>query len=102
MPSAGLLLFPEDVEKDDWLHNPDPNDRDREKCDIWNKRGMVNIGGLVLITLGVLVLFIGYPVLYVRRGNIISFVLTGLQDIRQTGCGRTNKYLFLGSELFVG
>lgn len=63
MPSAGLLLFPEDVEKDDWLHNPDPSDRDREKCDIWNKRGMVNVGGLVLITLGVLVLFIGYPVL---------------------------------------
>jgi len=63
MPSAGLLLFPEDVEKDDWLHNPDPNDKDREKCDIFTQRGMVNVGGLALITLGVLVLFIGYPVL---------------------------------------
>jgi beta-glucan synthesis-associated protein KRE6 len=63
MPSAGLLLFPEDVEKDDWLHNPDPNDRDREKCDIFTKRGMLNVGGLAFITLGVLVLFIGYPVL---------------------------------------
>jgi hypothetical protein len=63
MPSAGLLLFPEDVEKDDWLHNPDPNDKDREKCDIWNKRGMTNVGGLVLITIGVLILFIGYPAL---------------------------------------
>ncbi len=63
MPSAGLLLFPEEVEKDDWLHNPDPNDKDGEKCDIWNKRGMVNIGGLILITAGVLMLFIGYPVL---------------------------------------
>lgn len=64
MPSPGLLLFPEDVEKDDWLHNPDPNDRDREKCDIFTKRGMANVGGLVVITIGILVLFIGYPVLY--------------------------------------
>ena len=64
LPSAGLLLFPEDVEKDDWLHNPDPNDKEKD-CDIFTKRGMVNVGGLVFITLGVLVLFIGYPVMYV-------------------------------------
>jgi hypothetical protein len=64
MPSAGLLLFPEDIEKDDYLHNPDPNDKDKEKCDIWNKRGMMNIGGLLFVTVGILVLFIGYPVLY--------------------------------------
>jgi hypothetical protein len=64
MPSAGLLLYPEDVEKDDWLHNPDPNDKDREKCDVFSKRGMMNVGGLICITLGVLMLFIGYPVLY--------------------------------------
>lgn len=61
LPSAGLLLFPEDVEKDDYLHNPDgKEDRD---CDVFTKRGIINIGGLVLITLGILVLFIGYPVL---------------------------------------
>jgi hypothetical protein len=64
MPSEGLLLFPEDVEKDDYLHNPDPNDKERD-CDIWNRRGVVNVGGLVLFTLGLLMLFIGYPVLYV-------------------------------------
>lgn len=64
MPSAGLLLFPEDVEKDDWLHNPDPNEKDREKCDIFTKRGLLNVGGLAFITIGILVLFIGYPVLY--------------------------------------
>ncbi|TVY89445.1 putative beta-glucan synthesis-associated protein [Lachnellula willkommii] len=67
MPSAGLLLFPEDIEKDDYLHNPDPNEKDTEKCDIWNKRGMTNIGGLIFVTLGVLVLFIGYPVLTAAR-----------------------------------
>lgn len=64
LPSAGLLLFPEDVEKDDWLHNPDPNDKDRD-CDIFSRRGLVNVGGLAFITLGILVLFIGYPIMYV-------------------------------------
>lgn len=64
LPSAGLLLFPEDVEKDDYLHNPDPGGEQRD-CDIFTRRGFVNVGGLALITIGILVLFIGYPVLYV-------------------------------------
>ncbi|CAO2651172.1 Nn.00g094690.m01.CDS01 [Neocucurbitaria sp. VM-36] len=63
LPSAGLLLFPEDVEKDDYLHNPDPNDKDKNECNIWNRRGLVNVGGLGILALGILVLFIGYPVL---------------------------------------
>ena len=62
LPSAGLLLFREDVEKDDYLHEPDPKGEPRE-CDIFTRRGLVNVGGLALITLGILVLFIGYPVL---------------------------------------
>jgi hypothetical protein len=64
MPSPDLILFPEDVEEDDYLHNPDPNEKDR-RCDIWSRRGWINVGGLVFITLGVLVLFIAYPVMYV-------------------------------------
>lgn len=64
LPSAGLLLFPEDVEKDDYLHNPDPNDKDKLDCaDLFSKRGLVNVGGLALITLGILTLFIAYPVM---------------------------------------
>lgn len=63
LPSAGLLLFPEDVEKDDWLHNPDPNDPEKRECDVFTRRGLVNVGGLALITFGILVLFVGYPVL---------------------------------------
>ena len=67
LPSAGLLLFPEDVEKDDWLHNPDPNEKDgRLRCaDLFSKRGIVNVGGLALITIGIAMLFIGYPILCV-------------------------------------
>ena len=64
MPSAGLLLFPEDVEKDDDMHAPDPSDRDKLTCsDLFSKRGCVNVSGLLFITVGVLLLFIGYPVL---------------------------------------
>ena len=63
LPSSGLLLFPEDVEKDDYLHNPDPNDNKRE-CDIFTRRGIVNLGGLALIGVGVLALFIAFPVTY--------------------------------------
>ncbi|KAL8797148.1 MAG: hypothetical protein Q9195_000615 [Heterodermia aff. obscurata] len=63
MPTAGLLLFPEDVETDDWLHNPEPDDEKKRECDIFTKRGFVNVGGLTVITLGILILFIGYPIL---------------------------------------
>lgn len=61
-PSDGLLLFPEDVEKDDYLHNPDPMDKDSD-CDLCNRRGLLNVGGLAFLTLGILCLFIGYPVM---------------------------------------
>jgi hypothetical protein len=62
-PNSGLLLFPEDVEKDDYMHNPDPNEKEGGECDVYSGRGIINVGGLALITLGVLILFIGYPVL---------------------------------------
>lgn len=65
----GLLLYPEDIEKDDDLHNPD-GDESRD-CDVFTKRGFANVGGLVLITLGLLVLFIGYPALtFIRKFTV--------------------------------
>lgn len=74
LPSAGLLLFPEDVEKDDYLHNPDPNEKEgRITCaDLFSKRGITNLGGLILITLGIFMLFIGYPIMYVQLDIILS------------------------------
>ncbi|KAL4893043.1 beta-glucan synthesis-associated [Aspergillus ambiguus] len=69
MPTDGLLLFPEDVEKDDYLHNPDAGDRDK-RCDIWNRRGLINVGGLILLTLGFLTLFIGYPVISAVKNTL--------------------------------
>lgn len=71
-PSAGLLLFPEDVEKDDYLHEPDPADKEPRDCNIWNKRGMLNVSGLALLSLGLLMLFIGYPILSVTKLTAMS------------------------------
>ncbi|KAI9891949.1 MAG: hypothetical protein M1814_002143 [Vezdaea aestivalis] len=66
MPSDGLLIYPDEVEKDDYLHNPDIEDRGH--YDMCTRRGLVNMGGLAFIVLGLLVLFIGYPILtFVKR-----------------------------------
>ncbi|KAF7179824.1 hypothetical protein CNMCM7691_008875 [Aspergillus felis] len=68
-PTDGLLLFPEPEEKDDYLHNPDPNEKEGQ-CDLWNRRGIMNVTGLVLLTLGFLALFIGYPVITAVKGTL--------------------------------
>jgi len=62
-PYAGLIMYPEDVEKDDYLHNPD--DQDGKDCNIFTKRGLLNVGSLILLLLGVLTLFVAYPVMCV-------------------------------------
>lgn len=69
LPSAGLLLYPEDVEKDDYLHNPDPNDKEGVRCaELFSRRGIVNLGGLLCLSIGILMLFIGYPLLtFIQR-----------------------------------
>jgi hypothetical protein len=64
-PSAGLLLYPNDKEDDDIFHDPATGMEDDRECDIFTKRGLVNIGGLAFITAGILLIFIGYPVLCV-------------------------------------
>ncbi|PGG96947.1 hypothetical protein AJ79_09389 [Helicocarpus griseus UAMH5409] len=67
MPDENLLVYPEDIERDDYLHNPDPNDKERD-CNICSRRGTMNVFGLVAVVAGVLVIFIVYPVLtFVRK-----------------------------------
>jgi hypothetical protein len=64
MPLEGLLVYPEDVEKDDYLHNPDINDTSRD-CDVFTRRGIVNLGSLAILSIGLFIITIGFPVLYV-------------------------------------
>jgi hypothetical protein len=64
-PSDGLLLYPTDKEADDALHDPATGmEKDRD-CDIFTKRGLLNVGSLAFLTTGLLVLFIAYPILQV-------------------------------------
>ncbi|KAJ3748732.1 beta-glucan synthesis-associated [Lentinula detonsa] len=51
------------VESDDELHTPEKKTRDVEHDgNAWSKRGVLNLGFLLLLCLGVMSLFIGYPV----------------------------------------
>ena len=81
LPTAGLLLYPEDVEKDDYLHNPDPNDKDGLVCsELFSKRGIANLGGLLLLSIGLLLLFIFYPVLCDHL-NLLHFLPADLSTV---------------------
>lgn len=62
LPSEDLIQYPHEVEKDDWLHNYDPNEKERE-YDFCTPRGAVNVGGLFAICLGVVGVFLIWPVI---------------------------------------
>ncbi|KAL5534071.1 hypothetical protein ACEPAG_532 [Sanghuangporus baumii] len=63
--SWGAEIEPNFKEPDDWLHNPDPR-RDR-KIDkggtIFTSRGLANLGCLLILTMGLVTLFAGYPLI---------------------------------------
>ena len=66
---ALLWELDKDPDIDDHLHNPSPHDalRDNRACTIWTARGWLNMGALLIITLTLVGLFVGYPVVaYVR------------------------------------
>lgn len=61
---------PNTPEPDDWLHNPDPvKDRSGSGAfrdstgSLFTLRGLMNMGVLILLALGLLMLFGGYPIL---------------------------------------
>ncbi len=55
------FVWDREPEIDDALHNPDP--RGDWVFRPFSLRGWMNIGGIVLLILGLLMLFVGYPVL---------------------------------------
>lgn len=77
MPAAeGLLVFPEDVEHDDYLHNPSPDDKDGSGSFIFSRRGMVNLTGVVLLVCGLLILLFLYPLLYATPPSHLESLAT--------------------------
>lgn len=84
----GHDLSPDLIEPDDALHNPDEKSEqvddvsDRLSC---SRRGLANLGCLVVLCTGILMLFIGYPVLtYIGHGSFDSpFNLGGVNSSGQ-------------------
>ncbi|KAI0348533.1 beta-glucan synthesis-associated protein [Trametopsis cervina] len=61
----GANLSVEYTENDDYIHNPDPK-RDRKNdqgANIFTYRGITNLGCLVVLLLGLLALFAGFPII---------------------------------------
>lgn len=63
--SWGTDLSANHAEADDYLHNPDPR-RDRKNDQggtVFTARGIANLGFLLLLALGLITLFAGYPII---------------------------------------
>ncbi|QSL65604.1 hypothetical protein MERGE_002917 [Pneumocystis wakefieldiae] len=61
-----ILWDPNISEPDDYLHNPGIKDKKKDHF-IFTKRGILNIGSLVILIFGIVSFFIGYPVLLYAR-----------------------------------
>ncbi|KAG4303980.1 hypothetical protein PORY_002633 [Pneumocystis oryctolagi] len=65
--SLDALWNPGITEPDDYLHNPTSKDRKKDYY-FFTKRGIFNIGSLIFLVLGIMFVFIGYPImLYIRK-----------------------------------
>ncbi|EIW78281.1 glycoside hydrolase family 16 protein [Coniophora puteana RWD-64-598 SS2] len=70
----GSNVSPDFQEPDDWIHNPDPK-RDRKSDrggSIVSYRGLTNLGCLVVLVVGLLALFAGYPIIHYFTTNQLS------------------------------
>ncbi|KAJ1309915.1 hypothetical protein OPQ81_006674 [Rhizoctonia solani] len=52
-----------DPELDDELHNPAALRKLDRQCDLFSGRGWMNVGAIIIICLGLIILFCGYPVI---------------------------------------
>nr|AAQ72769.1 beta-1,6-glucan synthetase [Pneumocystis carinii] len=57
-----IMWNPNIVEPDDYLHNPATKERKKD-YHIFTKRGILNMGSLVILTFGIISFFMGYPIL---------------------------------------
>ncbi|KAJ6574953.1 beta-glucan synthesis-associated [Mycena capillaripes] len=75
-PAAwGADISPNHPEPDDYLHNPDPK-RDRKNDtdgNIFTARGLANLGCLLILGVGLITLFAGYPLISHFTSHPLSF-----------------------------
>ncbi|KAG2013318.1 beta-glucan synthesis-associated protein [Coprinopsis cinerea AmutBmut pab1-1] len=83
----GSDLSPDLVETDDALHNPDAEtgSKNDPKELLMNKRGIINLGCLLSICIGILFLFIGYPIVMYSRHRKLAVPGYNLGGINSTG-----------------
>jgi beta-glucan synthesis-associated protein KRE6 len=67
----------------DLLH--DPSDKDDDSTRLLTKRGIMNVGALLLLIGGLLCLFIFYPVWYALRTRARNAAIDGNARINGTG-----------------
>ncbi|RPB28090.1 beta-glucan synthesis-associated protein SKN1 [Terfezia boudieri ATCC MYA-4762] len=65
-PEEGILLYPHQHEDDDELHQPD-DEKEARSWNVFTRRGLVQVGSLMFIVLGLLTMFIGYPIINYAR-----------------------------------
>lgn len=69
--SATIPLFAwdqNDPELDDFMHNPDPKG-DKAPFTLFSGRGWANVGFLVVLLVGIIMLFAGYPIIAATTGS---------------------------------
>ncbi|OCH96052.1 glycoside hydrolase family 16 protein [Obba rivulosa] len=86
--SWGADLSPDHPEQDDYLHNPDPRrDRKNDKGGhIFTYRGITNLGCLLILAVGMVTLFAGYPLIsYFTKHTLSTQGGFNLGGINATG-----------------
>ena len=58
------FLWDKDPDLDDALHTPDARGRDSSPFTLFSARGWFNAGALVILVIGLIILFAGYPVIH--------------------------------------
>lgn len=80
-------LWDKDPDLDDALHNPDPvRDAKLDRSfDIFSGRGWANASALVILVIGLITLFAGYPIIQYYSRNTVSSSGFNLGGINATG-----------------
>ncbi|KAM5536682.1 hypothetical protein V8D89_009609 [Ganoderma adspersum] len=80
--SWGTDLYVDHEEADDYLHNPDPRRDSKQDTggQFFTSRGLANLGCLFILCVGILALFLGYPVATYLNDNALD-----LREINATG-----------------
>ena len=76
-----------DAEADDRLHNLSSNDKYQDRsCTTFSARGWLNVGALLLLVSGLIILFAGYPIIqYYGTPSMARFGAFNVGGINATG-----------------